>query len=107
MIRLWRRGALARQQRTGGPLFLTSRWLREACPTGAIDYVEIYDPGTQLFSAGSTMTNGRYNFQALLLKSGLTLIMGGYDAINTPVYTIDIPSVIANRAGEEAALGWR
>ena len=58
--------------------------------TGAVDYVEIYDPGTQLFTAGSTMTSGRYNFQTLLLKSGLTLIMGGYDASNTPVYTTDI-----------------
>jgi Galactose oxidase, central domain/Kelch motif len=59
-------------------------------PTGAVDYVEIYDPVSQLFTTGSTMTNGRYNLQALLLKSSLTLIMGGYDASNTPVYTTDI-----------------
>jgi Kelch motif len=59
-------------------------------PTGALNYVEIYDPNAQAFTAGPNMTNGRYNLQMLLLQSGLTLIMGGYDASNTPVYTTDI-----------------
>jgi hypothetical protein len=52
--------------------------------------VEIYDPATELFTAGANLTSGRYNLQTLLLKSGLALIMGGYDDSNTPVYATDI-----------------
>lgn len=59
-------------------------------PGTPTESAEIYDPGTAKFSAVGNLATARYNHQAVLLKSGKVLIVGGYDASGNALASAEI-----------------
>lgn len=76
---------------------------------GATLNTEIYDPATSQFTAGKTMTDGRWLHTATLLTDGRVLIVGGRNnncTSNCPIFALDSAEIFDPATGNFTQTGF-